>query len=312
MSATPAQGAGEAATRVQVAVGVLVRGDGAVLLADRPEGKPYPGYWEFPGGKIEPGESVHAALARELREELGIQVARSYPWTVLDFDYTHARVRLHFRRVFDWRGEPRSLEGQRLAFFVPGTPAPQPLLPAAVPALRWAALPLTIGVWPQEEGSREEIVPRIDESLGRGQLLHLVPGDLARATQARGTWEGLLARARALGARLLVEAPPGSPGLPPCDGLVATADSISGAKAGDGIPLVGARADRPADLALAARAGCEFAIAAGRGAASAGATPFLRALGSAAPLPVFAELRPGVAALQDAWAAGLHGLAVTP
>ncbi|HUN91231.1 MAG TPA: NUDIX domain-containing protein [Burkholderiaceae bacterium] len=126
---------------VDVAVGVLIRPDRAVLLADRPAGKPYAGYWEFPGGKIEKGETPAVALARELHEELGIEVeaADCLPWVVYEHDYPHAYVRLHFQRVTRWRGEPRPREGQRLMFLAPGAPPPQPLLPAAQPALGWLA-----------------------------------------------------------------------------------------------------------------------------------------------------------------------------
>jgi len=126
---------------VQVAAGVVVRADRAVLLADRPGGKPYAGYWEFPGGKFEPGESVQAALARELHEELAITVTESVPWVIFDFDYPHAYVRLHFRRVFRWQGVPTPSEGQQLIFHLPGAPAPAPLLPAALPVMRWLELP---------------------------------------------------------------------------------------------------------------------------------------------------------------------------
>ena len=83
---------------VDVAVGVLIREDGRVLLASRPAGKPYAGYWEFPGGKLEEGETVHAALVRELKEELDIALADSFPWFVKEYRYEHAHVRLHFRR----------------------------------------------------------------------------------------------------------------------------------------------------------------------------------------------------------------------
>ena len=109
-----------------VAVGVLVRSDGAVLLADRPQGRPYSGYWEFPGGKIEPGESVEQALERELAEELGVRVRATEPWVVLEYDYPHAYVRLHFHRIFDWLGSPHPVEGQQLMFVRPGAVAPAP------------------------------------------------------------------------------------------------------------------------------------------------------------------------------------------
>jgi 8-oxo-dGTP diphosphatase len=136
-----------------VAVGVLTRADGQVLLADRPAGKPYAGYWEFPGGKIEAGETVAQALARELHEELGVTIGAVHPWLVREFDYPHAYVRLHFCRVFDWRGAPAAREGQRLRFCQPAPlrdapadrpmpmPMPAPLLPAAVAVMRWLGLP---------------------------------------------------------------------------------------------------------------------------------------------------------------------------
>jgi 8-oxo-dGTP diphosphatase len=115
-----------------------------VLLADRPEGKPYAGYWEFPGGKIEADEAVEQALERELQEELDIAIGPSRPWVTFEFDYPHAYVELQFRLVCRWRGEPRPSEGQRLRFVDPRRELPQPLLPAAVPALRWLLLPSTI------------------------------------------------------------------------------------------------------------------------------------------------------------------------
>jgi 8-oxo-dGTP diphosphatase len=132
----------------RVAVGVLLRADGAVLLADRPGGRHYAGHWEFPGGKIEDGESVPHALARELAEELGITVTESVPWVVFEFDYPHAYVRLYFRRVFGWDGVPAAVEGQRLVFHLPGAPPPAPLLPAARPVMRWLQLPDRLS-WPR-------------------------------------------------------------------------------------------------------------------------------------------------------------------
>lgn len=122
----------------EVAVGVLMRPDGSFLLAQRPAGKPYEGYWEFPGGKLEPGESVEAALARELHEELGLDVTRCERWKVLEHDYPHAYVRLHFCKVVGWRGEPHGREGQAFAW----QQAPVsvgPLLPATIPVVDWLA-----------------------------------------------------------------------------------------------------------------------------------------------------------------------------
>lgn len=120
----------------EVAVGILLRADGRFLLAQRPVGKPYAGYWEFPGGKLEAGESVETALARELEEELGIDIAASEAWRVLEHDYPHAYVRLYFRKIWRWRGTPRGREGQALLW----QRAPvevAPLLPAALPVIAW-------------------------------------------------------------------------------------------------------------------------------------------------------------------------------
>lgn len=133
---------------VDVAVGVLVRPDGAFLLTSRPPGKVYAGYWEFPGGKLEPGESVEQALSRELHEEIGVTIGTVRRWRVQEFDYPHARVRLHFCKVFDWDGEIQMREGQQMAWQrLPSTV--EPLLPGTVPVLQWMA----------EEGDRPSAVP---------------------------------------------------------------------------------------------------------------------------------------------------------
>src|SRR5687767_14906938 len=124
----------------EVAAAVIVR-PGEFLLAQRPEGKVYPGFWEFPGGKIEPGEDAKAALVRELREELGIEVREATPWITRRYAYTHATVRLHFFRVTAWDGEPRPLEDQAIRWQVIGKPDVSPMLPANAPVLSALALP---------------------------------------------------------------------------------------------------------------------------------------------------------------------------
>ena len=100
----------------EVAVGILITKDNNFLLAKRPVGKPYEGYWEFPGGKIETGESTHQALVRELREELGIEVFESVAIGTIEHDYPHAYVRLYLQIVREWSGIPVGLEGQELAW----------------------------------------------------------------------------------------------------------------------------------------------------------------------------------------------------
>ena len=123
---------------VDVAVGVLIDGDGRFLLTSRPEGKVYAGYWEFPGGKLEAGETVEQALRRELHEELGIDIGVVLPWRVEVVDYEHARVRLHFCKVFDWQGDFQMREGQAMAWQHLPVQV-QPVLPGTVPVLQWFA-----------------------------------------------------------------------------------------------------------------------------------------------------------------------------
>lgn len=133
----PRQGGAERAV-VDVAVGVLVQPDGRFLLTSRPAGKVYAGYWEFPGGKFEPGESVEQALQRELHEELGIHTDTIKPWRQELVDYPHALVRLHFCKVLSWSGELQMRESQQASWQrLPVTVAP--ILPGTVPVLRWLA-----------------------------------------------------------------------------------------------------------------------------------------------------------------------------
>jgi 8-oxo-dGTP diphosphatase len=123
---------------VDVAVGVLIDAEGRFLLTSRPEGKVYAGYWEFPGGKLEAGETVEQALRRELHEEIGITIGPARPWKVELMDYPHARVRLHFCKVFEWQGEfemreRQAMTWQRLPVQV------HPVLPGTLPVLAWFA-----------------------------------------------------------------------------------------------------------------------------------------------------------------------------
>ena len=123
---------------VDVAVGVLIDDGGRFLLTSRPQGKVYAGYWEFPGGKLEAGESVEQALGRELHEELGITIGTAQPWQIEIVDYPHARVRLHFCKVFEWSGALEMREGQTMSWQQLPVQV-TPVLPGTLPVLRWLA-----------------------------------------------------------------------------------------------------------------------------------------------------------------------------
>ena len=130
---------GLARPMVDVAVGILVKPDGRFLLTSRPPGKVYAGYWEFPGGKLEVGETVEAALRRELFEELGIRVEIAQPWQVERVDYPHALVRLNFCKVLAWSGELQMREAQSCSWQQLPVKL-SPVLPGTIPVLNMFAL----------------------------------------------------------------------------------------------------------------------------------------------------------------------------
>lgn len=137
---------------IRVAAGLILDQRGRVLLGQRPDGKAWPGWWEFPGGKIEAGETVQQALVRELDEELGIRATHVYPWVVHVHEYPKTIVELAFCQVTAWDGEPHGRENQALDWVDPWAirldesehpiaPGGGSLLPAATPPLRWLRLP---------------------------------------------------------------------------------------------------------------------------------------------------------------------------
>jgi 8-oxo-dGTP diphosphatase len=123
---------------VDVAVGILINAEDQFLLTSRPPGKVYEGYWEFPGGKLEAGETVAQALTRELYEELGLRIGDVQLWLQQLVDYPHALVRLNFCKVRQWQGELEMREGQNFAW--QSLPVQVvPVLPGTIPVLAWLA-----------------------------------------------------------------------------------------------------------------------------------------------------------------------------
>ncbi len=127
------EGGADRAT-VDVAVGILINSDDQFLLTSRPPGKVYEGYWEFPGGKLEAGETVAQALTRELHEELGLHIGEVQLWQQQLVDYPHALVRLNFCKVRQWQGELEMREGQSYAWQTLPVQV-VPVLPGTMPVL---------------------------------------------------------------------------------------------------------------------------------------------------------------------------------
>ena len=154
----------------------MLRADASeFLLAQRPEGKVYAGYWEFPGGKVESGETVREALVRELQEELGITVTDCSPWLTRVFTYPHATVRLNFWRVTAWDGEigiTAPLEHSAVDWQKCGKSAGvAPILPANDPILKALALPTTMAITMAESEGVERQLERLEEALNAGLRL---------------------------------------------------------------------------------------------------------------------------------------------
>ena len=170
---------------IDVAVGVLIRDDGAFLLAQRPEGKPMPGYWEFPGGKLEAGESVFDALVREFDEELGLRIVAASPWVRRVVVYPHATVRLHFWRSFGgWTGTAQSREGQDFRWEHIDALTTDPWLEGALPARRWLRLPAQYAISNATMAGVDAFVAALDARLADGAVTQLQlrePGLDARA-----------------------------------------------------------------------------------------------------------------------------------
>jgi 8-oxo-dGTP diphosphatase len=302
--------------RTEVAAAVIERPDGTFLMASRPEGKVYAGWWEFPGGKVEPGESARHALDRELREELGIDVVQAYPWINRAYDYEHARVMLRFFRVTEWQGEPHPHEGQGgLAWTHAAHPEVEPILPANGPILRALQLPLTYAISAASELGVEVFLERLDVALAGGLRLvqvrekALAPDDLsALATQVQ-------ARCQAAGATLIVNADVALAARLGA-GVHLSAGKLRALDARPDLPWVSASCHDAEELALAERLGADFVVlspvlptASHPGAAHLG-WPRFRELIADYPLPVYAlgGLHAGDMVL--ARGGGAHGIAL--
>jgi 8-oxo-dGTP diphosphatase len=194
----------EARRRIEVAAAVIYDAAGRFLLAQRPPGKAFEGYWEFPGGKVEAEESAAAAMRRELHEELGIDVDAVYPWLTRDFEYPHASVRLRFFRIYQWHGEPHGREGQRFAWQTTPALNVSPILPANGPILRALDLPEIYAITQAEALGMEVFKRKLAQALERGLKLIQVreknlPSDALRQFAAY-----VVALAHRHGARVLI------------------------------------------------------------------------------------------------------------
>jgi len=305
---------------VDVAVGVIERPDGQVLLACRPQGRPYAGYWEFPGGKVEPGETIAQAMARELHEELGLTEVSSTPWIVVGHTYPHATVRLFFRRVRVWQGEPESREGQSLAWRSPFALDLEPLLPASIEPIRWLSLPSIYRI------SCASLIGVQVFERSLDALLHEAPASQPVWVQLREPdlpeqdfsklFERLIALRSRLPLKLIVSSRHPKAFWERADGVHLTSRDLTAMRARPALPWVGASCHDRADLDAAASLGCDFAVfgpVAPTDSHPGAPTLGFDALGSQLSLtrlPVYALGGMKPADLPAARQAGAHGVAI--
>jgi 8-oxo-dGTP diphosphatase len=293
---------------IEVAAAVIQRSDGTLLLAQRPPGKVYAGYWEFPGGKAEPGEPAAQALSRELHEELGIEVETAYPWITRVFTYPHGTVRLNFFRVTRWTGEPHPREDQAIAWQRLGADMVSPMLPANAPVLASLALPVEYAISDAARWGSAAMLDKLERGLERGvKLLQLREPGLD-AEERRTFCENAIRRAHRFGCKVMVKTP-----HPGADGIHLTAAELMQLHQKPAISLVAASCHTREELERAMQLELDFAVL---GPVREKADAF--ALGwehfaeivRATSIPVYAIGGLTRADSEDAWRAGAHGVAM--
>jgi 8-oxo-dGTP diphosphatase len=302
--------------RVEVAAAVILREDGRFLLGQRPAGKVYAGYWEFPGGKVEAGERPLAALERELKEELGIKVRTAYPWLVRDYDYAHAAVRLRFFRVVEWSGPIHAHERQIFSWQLPHAVSVDPLLPANAPILRALRLPPVYGITRADELGVPEFMGRLERALAAGLKLVQVREKGMSGQALRKFAAEVTAAAHASGARVLVNGDAALARAVGADGVHLAAAQLAQTRERPAFDLVGASCHDARELARARDLGAELAVLgpvaptpSHPGAAGMG-WERLAELVKDSPLPVYALGGLTPADLETAWRQGAHGISM--
>ncbi|MCW5597157.1 MAG: Nudix family hydrolase [Rhodocyclaceae bacterium] len=245
---------------VEAAAAVILQPDGRFLLGRRPEGKPYAGYWEFPGGKIEPGETAAQALVRELHEELGIEADRYTPWITREFVYPHAHVRLHFFRVAGWHGEIRDIHHAALAWRRADNVDVAPLLPANLAVLRGLTLPDFYAITHAGEIGVEAQMKTLERALSGGlRLLQIREPQLS--VERREAFAREATRlAHAHGARVLVNSDIALARHVGADGVHLPSAQLMQLEARPDLPLVAASCHNAPELARAAALELDFAV----------------------------------------------------
>lgn len=280
---------------VDVAVAVIEAPGRRFLLAQRPPGKPMAGYWEFPGGKVEAGESVKSALVREIDEELGVAVLEAHPWVTMGFVYPHATVRLHFMRVVKWQGTPASREHQAFRFEHIDQLLVEPWLPGALPLKRWLQIEQRYAISDATGLGVDAFCARLEERLQRGSVRWLLLREPELDPEAfDALCRRVLARARSFGTRVLVSSRHPERYWHEADGVHLTRQDLVALKERPPLNWVFASCHSASDLALAADLRCDAAMLGSvqstlshPGALPLGWTRFGQLIADS-PLPVFA------------------------
>jgi 8-oxo-dGTP diphosphatase len=318
-----------------VAVAVFIKPDGTFLLSSRPEGKPYPGYWEFPGGKIEAGESVRDALVRELIEELNVTITHATPWFTFMMHYTHATVRLHCWRVHAWHGNMHGMEGQSFEWVRLNQMTVSPTLPGCVPIFKALALPYVyaitnaseIGVesylqylralWSKNAsngtsvlGFTNEFVPQMvqvrEKNMSREACAHFARSVIASARECDYSRD----------VKVLINSDIALAHEVGADGVHLTSAQLSKIKERPDFALVGASAHTREEIERAAGLKCDFVVWGPVQATRThpDQTPMgwkrFAELSNAAPLPCYALGGLNTADLEIAIENGAHGVAM--
>jgi 8-oxo-dGTP diphosphatase len=301
---------------LDVVAAVILKPDGQFLLAERPVGKVYAGYWEFPGGKVEAGETRHAALVRELHEELGIDVEQASPWLTRIYTYPHATVRLNFFRVTRWHGEAHGKENQRIAWQMPAAVTVAPLLPANGPILRSLSLPTVYAITHAAELGVALFLERLEVALENGLRLIQVREKHLPAAELERFAAQVVQRAHAHGARVLVNGAVELALTVGADGVHLPAAQLMALVQRPEIEWCAASAHNAAELAQAVELGLDFAVLSPvkptlshPDATTLGWDKFAE-LAAGMTMPVFALGGMSGRDMADAWQAGAHGIAM--